>query len=45
MLYELCTNSPPFDAGTQAMLGEKVRKGKYKSIPAHYSPAMSDLIT
>ena len=45
MLFELCANNPPFEANTQALLGEKVRRGIYKSIPAHYSTAMSDLIS
>ena len=44
VLYEMCTNRPPFLASNQRELGLKIRMGQFSRLPSRYSPELSDVI-
>ncbi|KFQ39496.1 Serine/threonine-protein kinase Nek2 [Mesitornis unicolor] len=44
LLYELCALSPPFRACNQKELAEKIREGKFRRIPYHYSEQLNELL-
>ncbi|NXS08982.1 NEK2 kinase, partial [Neodrepanis coruscans] len=44
LLYELCALSPPFTACNQKELAEKIREGKFRRIPYHYSEQLNELL-
>ncbi|NXM77002.1 NEK2 kinase, partial [Serilophus lunatus] len=44
LLYELCALLPPFTASNQKELTEKIREGKFRRIPYHYSEQLNDLL-
>ena len=44
IIYELCTKRPPFNARSQFELIQKIRLGKYDSIPQQYSPELQTVI-
>jgi len=37
LLYELCAQSPPFEASNQLSLALKIKSGKFERIPSRYS--------
>ena len=43
-MYELCALSPPFTAMNQRNLEAKIRIGKFRPIPEHYSPDLSEVV-
>ncbi|NXP70888.1 NEK2 kinase, partial [Ramphastos sulfuratus] len=45
LLYELCALSPPFRAYNQKELAERIKEGKFRRIPYHYSKQLNELIT
>ncbi|MCJ1308732.1 G2-specific serine/threonine protein kinase [Agyrium rufum] len=44
IMYELCTREPPFNGGSYLDLVKNIRAGRFKDIPAHYSPELSSII-
>lgn len=44
VLYEMCTNSPPFTAQSMKELGNRVISGKYAAIPSKYSQELRDVL-
>lgn len=44
LVYELCSLSPPFTAMNQRSLEVKIRIGKFRPIPEHYSLALSEVV-
>jgi NIMA (never in mitosis gene a)-related kinase 2 len=45
IMYELCTNTPPFDAKSHPELAEKIRRGVYEPLPStRYSRELRTLI-
>eukprot|EP00794_Sanderia_malayensis_P017711 gene17711-19480_t len=44
LLYELCALHPPFLAMDQRMLAVKIRDGKFKPIPGHFSDELREFI-
>ena len=44
ILYELCSLKHPFEAKSQAALLLKIVRGKYESIPRHYSRPLAEMI-
>ncbi|KAF1977865.1 kinase-like protein [Bimuria novae-zelandiae CBS 107.79] len=44
IIYEMCTNQPPFNARTHLELIQKIRAGRYPAIPAKYSPDLVKVI-
>ncbi|XP_065904653.1 serine/threonine-protein kinase Nek2-like [Dysidea avara] len=44
VIYELCSLSPPFNAPNQEILAVKVKEGKFRPIPSHYSTELQAVI-
>jgi len=44
LVYELCSLSPPFTAMNQRSLEAKIRIGKFRPIPEHYSADLSEVV-
>lgn len=44
VIYELCSLSPPFNAPNQEILTIKVKEGKFRPIPSHYSAELQAVI-
>lgn len=44
LLYELCALHPPFLAMDQRSLAVKIRDGRFKPIPTHYSEELGEFI-
>lgn len=44
LVYELCALSPPFTAMNQRNLEAKIRIGKFRPIPEHYSLDLSEVV-
>ena len=44
LLAEMCIKRPPIDATNILALGEKIKKGEYTPLPAHYSEDMKKLV-
>ena len=44
LLYELCALHPPFLAMDQRSLAVKIRDGRFKPIPSHFSSELSEFI-
>ena len=44
LMYELCALSPPFNAPSQHVLMVKVREGRFRRIPSHYSSDLQSTI-
>ncbi|KAF9884462.1 G2-specific serine/threonine protein kinase [Aspergillus nanangensis] len=44
IMYELCQREPPFNARTHIQLVQKIREGKFASLPDFYSPELKNVI-
>lgn len=44
IIYEMCAKAPPFNAKTHFELIQKIKLGRYPSIPAVYSPELNKVI-
>ncbi|KAJ5092528.1 hypothetical protein NUU61_007398 [Penicillium alfredii] len=44
IMYELCQKEPPFNARTHIQLVQKIREGKFTSLPDCYSPELKNVI-
>lgn len=44
IMYELCQKEPPFNARTHIQLVQKIREGKFASLPDCYSPELKNVI-
>ncbi|KAF2749131.1 G2-specific protein kinase-like protein nimA [Sporormia fimetaria CBS 119925] len=44
IIYEMCSQDPPFNAKTHFELIQKIKLGKYPPIPKVYSPELSNVI-
>ncbi|KAH8431566.1 G2-specific serine/threonine protein kinase [Aspergillus melleus] len=44
IMYELCQKEPPFNARTHIQLIQKIRDGKFASLPDYYSPELKSVI-
>jgi NIMA (never in mitosis gene a)-related kinase 2 len=44
IIYELCAKEPPFNAKTHFHLVEKIKSGRYPSLPHFYSPELQGVI-
>ncbi|KAA8643416.1 hypothetical protein EYZ11_007295 [Aspergillus tanneri] len=44
IMYELCQREPPFNARTHIQLIQKIREGKFASLPDFYSPELKNVI-
>ena len=44
IMYELCQKEPPFNAKTHIQLVQKIREGKFASLPDCYSPELKNVI-
>jgi NIMA (never in mitosis gene a)-related kinase 2 len=44
IMYELCAKTPPFNAKTHIGLVQKIREGKYSSLPSIYSAELRNVI-
>jgi len=44
LMYELCALAPPFPAPNQQVLGVRVREGRFRRIPQHYSAELHTTI-
>ncbi|EER29875.1 G2-specific serine/threonine protein kinase [Coccidioides posadasii str. Silveira] len=44
IMYELCMREPPFNARTHMQLVQKIREGRYPSLPDLYSPELKSVI-
>lgn len=44
IMYELCQKEPPFNARTHIQLIQKIRDGKFASLPDFYSPELKSVI-
>lgn len=44
IMYELCQKEPPFNARTHLQLVQKIREGKFDSLPDCYSPELKNVI-
>ena len=44
LLYEMCALQPPFNASSLPKLAQRIVKGKYRDLPAHFSKNIKNLI-
>ena len=44
LLAEMCLKRPPIDASNLLALSEKIKRGDYTPIPAHYSKDLKQLV-
>ncbi|KAM0816686.1 putative Kinase-like domain-containing protein [Seiridium cardinale] len=44
IIYELCTREPPFNAKSHYQLVQKIKEGRFNSLPKVYSKDLSDAI-
>lgn len=44
IMYELCQKEPPFNARTHIQLVQKIREGRFASLPDCYSPELKSVI-
>lgn len=45
LIYEVCSLVPPFLAPNQKSLAEKIRVGRFRSIPSHFPDDLNHLIS
>uniref|UniRef100_T1I6A3 non-specific serine/threonine protein kinase n=2 Tax=Rhodnius prolixus TaxID=13249 RepID=T1I6A3_RHOPR len=45
LVYELCALMPPFNGSTIIELANTIKRGKYKSIPSHYSESIRKIVS
>uniref|UniRef100_A0A8C4R3E1 non-specific serine/threonine protein kinase n=1 Tax=Eptatretus burgeri TaxID=7764 RepID=A0A8C4R3E1_EPTBU len=45
LLYELCSLMPPFTGSNQKQLAEKIKEGRFKKIPLHFSDELNHVIS
>jgi NIMA (never in mitosis gene a)-related kinase len=44
IIYELCARTTPFNAKTHFHLVQKIKEGRYESLPAIYSPELQNVV-
>uniref|UniRef100_UPI00358F9BE9 serine/threonine-protein kinase Nek2 isoform X1 n=2 Tax=Myxine glutinosa TaxID=7769 RepID=UPI00358F9BE9 len=45
LLYELCSLTPPFTGSNQKQLAERIKEGRFKKIPMHFSDELNNVIS